>query len=192
MGREPGDAERQSASPVTRTSALPTRRSTSGRPPGHRTTTTIYIGDTGYHPNGWPTGPTPRTGLCDAAAAFPATINPGSGGVLHKWVNYTGCDSIFAAAADAGTAYFAGHERWSNNPDDCDAAGPTAVPAPGFEGLSPTSGALTFNPTRARGLGADDLLLTSAGLWIASDNYEDSTMCGGQQNHAGICFLPYG
>ena len=34
---------------------------------------TIYIGDTGYHPNNWPAGATPRNGLCDAAAAFPAT-----------------------------------------------------------------------------------------------------------------------
>lgn len=37
---------------------------------------TIYIGTTGYHPDGFPTGSAPRTGLCDAAAAFPATVNP--------------------------------------------------------------------------------------------------------------------
>jgi hypothetical protein len=148
---------------------------------------TIYIGTTGYHPNGWPTGATPRNGLCDAAAAFPATQTS----VLHEWVNYTGCDSLYAAAADASTAYFAGHERWSENPDDCDAAGPGAISAPGMEGLSPTTGALTFNPTRARGLGADDMLVTSAGLWIGSDNYDGSQMCAGVQNLAGICFLPY-
>jgi len=153
---------------------------------------TIYIATTGYHANGYPTGATPRQGLCDAAAAFPATINPPSGYVLHSWVNYTGCDSLYAAAADASTAYFAGHERWSENPNDCDAEGPGAIPAPGFEGLSPTNGSLTFNPTRARGIGADDLLLTSAGLWIASDNYKGSAMCGGKTGHAGICFLPYG
>ncbi len=153
---------------------------------------TIYIATTGYHPNGFPTGATPRTGLCDAAAAFPATINPQPGYVLHDWVNYTGCDSLYSAAADASTAYFAGHERWSENPNDCDAEGSGAVPAPGFEGLSPSDGSLTFNPTRARGLGADDLLLTSAGLWVASDNYVGSAMCGGQSGHAGICFLPYG
>ena len=49
----------------------------------------------------------------------------------------------------------------------------------GMEGLSPTTGALTFNPTRARGLGADDMLVTSAGLWIASDNLSNSNQCGG-------------
>jgi hypothetical protein len=148
---------------------------------------TIYIGTTGYHPNGWPVGKTPRNGLCDAAAAFPAT----QGTVLHTWVNYTGCDSLYSAAADASTAYFGGHERWSSNPNDCDAQGTGAVAAPGFEGLSATNGALTFNPTRGRGLGADDMLGTTAGLWIASDNQNGASQCAGKSGHAGICFLPY-
>ena len=151
------------------------------------TDSTIYIGTTGYHPNGWPVGATPRNGLCDAAAAFPAT----QGTVLHTWVNYTGCDSLYSAAADASTAYFGGHERWSSNPNDCDQAGSGAIDAPGMEGLSPATGALTFNPTRARGLGADDMLITSAGLWIASDNLDGSAQCAGKSGHAGICFLPY-
>jgi hypothetical protein len=158
---------------------------------------TIYIGDTGYHPNGFPTGATTRTGLCDAAAAFPSTAYPAAqsdgqpGYVLHTWVNYTGCDSIYAAAADASTAYFAGHERWASNPNNCDAAGSGAVAAPGIVGLSPVDGSVTYNPTRARGLGADDMLVTSAGLWIASDNSDGSDMCGGVSGLAGICFLPY-
>ena len=148
--------------------------------------TTVYIGTTGYHPFGWPVGATKRTGLCDAAAAFPAT----QAQVLHTWVNYTGCDSLFSAAADASTAYFGGHERWSQNPNDCDAQGPGAISAPGFEGLSPATGVLTFNPTRARGLGADDMTDTSAGLWIASDNQNGASQCAGKSGHAGICFLP--
>jgi hypothetical protein len=45
--------------------------------------------------------------------------------------------------------------------------------------------------SRDRGLGADDLLATSAGLWIASDNYADSAACGHVYGHAGICFLAY-
>ena len=156
----------------------------------------IYLGTTGYHPNGFPVGATPRTGLCDAAASFPATISPPAqngqpGYVLHNWVNYTGCDSLYSAAADTSTAYFGGHERWSTNPGDCDAPGPTAISAPGMEGLSPATGALTFNPTRARGLGADDMLVTSAGLWIASDNQDGSQSCGGVGGHAGLCYLPY-
>jgi hypothetical protein len=157
---------------------------------------TIYIGTTGYHPNGFAVGATARTGLCDAAASFPATVSPPAqngqpGYVLHNWVNYTGCDSLYSAAADASTAYFGGHERWSSNPDDCDAPGPTAIPAAGMEGLSPATGALTLNPTKARGLGADDMLVTSAGLWIASDNQNGGQACGGVNGHAGLCLLPY-
>jgi len=147
---------------------------------------TIYLADTGYRPWNLPaTGP--RSGLCDSASAWPATLTP----VLHKWINYTGCDSLYSVAADASTVYFAGHERWSENPNGCDDAGSGAIPAPGIEGLSPKTGLLTFNPTRARGIGADDMIITAEGLWIASDNWENSNMCGGVKNLAGICLLPY-
>jgi hypothetical protein len=148
---------------------------------------TIYIATTGYKPWNLPAGSYPRSGLCDAAAAFPSTQQS----VLHKWINYTGCDSLYSTAADASTAYFGGHERWSENPDGCDAAGPGAISAPGMEGLSPSTGLLTLNPTRGRGYGADDMVLTSAGLWIASDNFDGSNMCGKVSGHSGICFLPY-
>ncbi len=148
---------------------------------------TVYIATTGFHPLGGPTGATQRTGLCDAAAAFPATQSS----VGHKWVNYTGCDSLFSTAADTNTAYFGGHQRWFNNGDDCDAPGAHAVSAPGMAGLSPSAGAIVWNPTRARGLGADDMLVTGAGLWVASDNDFGSSQCGGVGGHAGICFLPY-
>ena len=155
---------------------------------------TVYIGTTGYHPNGYPVGETARTGLCDAAAAFPATQTS----VLHEWVNYTGCDSLYSAAADANAAYFAGHERFSMNSDDCDALGPNAYNAPGLEGLDPANGNLYVSAdgtvgyySRDDGLGADDELVTGAGLWIASDNFDGSQMCGGVQNLSGICFLPY-
>jgi hypothetical protein len=147
---------------------------------------TIYLAATGYHP--WNlTANGPRSGLCDSASAWPATQKR----VLHRWINYTGCDSLYSVAADASTVYFAGHERWSENPDGCDAPGPGAIPAPGIEGLSPKTGRLTFNPTRARGIGADDMLIAPGGLWIASDNWLNSNMCGGVKNLAGICLLPY-
>ncbi len=155
---------------------------------------TVNIGTTGYHPYVQNPGNGPWTGLCDAAAAFPATQTS----VLHKWVNYTGCDSLYATAAGANAAYFAGHERFSMNANGCDALGPNAYNAPGMEGLDPANGNLYVTPdnsvgyySRDRGLGADDMLLTSAGLWIASDNLDASQMCGGVQNLSGICFLPY-
>ena len=155
---------------------------------------TVYIATTGYHANGYPVGQTPRQGLCDAAAAFPATQTS----VLHEWVNYTGCDSLYSAAADANAAYFAGHERFSMNANDCDALGDGGYNAPGMEGLDPANGNLYVSAdgsvgyySRDRGLGADDELLTSGGLWIASDNLDGSQNCGPATNLSGICFLPY-
>jgi hypothetical protein len=149
----------------------------------------VYVATTGYKPANGPgfnTGQ-PRAGLCDAAVAFPSTSTT----VNHLWINYTGCDSLFSTAADASTAYFGGHERWIDNPDGCDHAGPGAISAPGMVGLSPTDGSMTLNPTRGRGMGADDMLVTSAGLWIANDNFDGANQCGGVAGHAGLCFLPY-
>ena len=155
---------------------------------------TVYIGTTGYHPNNWPVGETPRNGLCDAAAAFPSTQTT----VYDTWINEIGCDSLYSAAADANAAYFAGHERFTDNPNDCDALGPGGYNAPGMEGLASASGDSFLDSagtagyySRARGLGADDMLVTSAGLWIASDNFDGSQTCGPDTNLSGICFLPY-
>jgi hypothetical protein len=151
---------------------------------------TVYVASTGYKPANGPGFRTtdPRAGMCDSAAAFPSS----AGTVTHKWINYTGCDALLSSAADRSTAYFAGHERWASNPRQCDNNDSgQAVSAPGFVGLSPTSGAVTFNPTRSRGSGADDMLVTGAGLWIASDTQDNSQSCGHQSGHAGICFLPY-
>ncbi|MGB9377714.1 MAG: hypothetical protein WCB04_09405 [Mycobacteriales bacterium] len=147
----------------------------------------IYIATTGYRPWRQKDTTKPRTELCDAAAAFPAT----EANVDPLWVNYPGCDSLFSAAADASTVYIGGHERWANNPNGCDKAGSGAIAAPGMAGLDSTTGLLSFNPTRARGLGADDMTLTPAGLWVASDNQGNAAMCAGKFGHSGICFLPY-
>jgi hypothetical protein len=149
---------------------------------------TLYFAATGTKPA---TGPgyiasNPRSGLCDAASAFPAR----AGLVSHTWVNYTGCDSLYSVAADTATVYIGGHERWANNGFACGSAGTGAVDAPGMAGLSPATGRLTFNPTRGRGVGADDMLRTPAGLWIASDNGSGAEQCGGVDGHAGLCFLP--
>jgi hypothetical protein len=149
---------------------------------------TVYVASTGYKPANGPGFRTSdrRAGLCDAAAAFPAT----SAVVSHLWINYTGCDSLYAAAADPTVVYVGGHERFASNPNACDAAGVGSVKAPGMVGLSVTDGSVAANPTRARGKGADDMLLTAAGLWIASDNATNSSQCGGSFGHAGICLLP--
>jgi hypothetical protein len=152
---------------------------------------TVYFGTTGFHPNNQ--GSPPWTGPCDVALAFPSTAST----VSALWHNYTGCDSLYSAAADSKGAYFGGHERWSMNPNACDSMGSTAYNAPGMEGLDPANGALYINSggtagyySRDRGLGADYMMTTSAGLWIASDNLDQSQFCGGVST-SGICFLPY-
>ena len=94
-------------------------------------------------------------------------------------------------AADSGAAYFGGHERWADNPHGCNKPGPGAVNAVGMVGLSPANGSVVWDPGRARGFGADDMLITSAGLWIASDNAYGAKNCAGVP-HPGICFMPYG
>jgi hypothetical protein len=151
---------------------------------------TVYVADTGYHPINWK-GSFPLYGLCDAAAAFPATQRS----VSHTWVEYTGCDSYYAVGADAGAVYVAGHPRWAENPNGCNNAGSGAVPDPGLQGLNPSNGTVEtsggtpqYSMSRAN---ADDMLITSAGLWIASTNRFGSNVCDRVGGHAGICFLPY-
>ena len=151
----------------------------------------IYIADTGFRPYDW-SGVFPLSGLCDAVAAFPATPVE----VLHRWVNYSGCNSFFSVAADSRVIYAAGHERWGDNAFGCKSAGPGAVTTTGMTGFK-LSGSVLLNTRgtgyykRGRGLGADTMLLTPAGLWIGSDNLNGTNDCGGQSGYAGICFLPY-
>lgn len=105
-------------------------------------------------------------------------------------------NSIAFSGRKCSDVHIGGHERYSMNPSGCNNLGPGGYNAPGLE---PANGALYINSagsagyySRARGLGADDMLATGAGLWIASDNLDGSDTCGGQSGHAGICFLPYG
>jgi len=160
---------------------------------------TVYLADTGVHAILWTSGP--LVGLCDAAAAFPATQTQ----VFSDWIAYDGCDSLYSAAADSSALYVAGHNRWFNNQNACNKEGSGAIPAPGLAGLTPgaAGGSLILNSagtaglySRSRGRGADDMLLipppgANAGLWIASDNFGGGTSCGGKSGYSGLCFLPY-
>ena len=140
----------------------------------------IYLATSGVH------GMSP---LCDSVIAFSSSS---SGNQNPIWINKTGCDSLYAVAADATAVYMGGHERWANNPDGCNNAGNGSVDRPGVGALAASTGAaVAWDPTRDRGHGADDALRTSAGLWVASDDYLGSTHCGAAY-HPGICFFPNG
>ncbi len=153
---------------------------------------TIYLATTGLRPeSGRGSGPhQPRAGLCDAVSAFPAA----SRSVHHRWVNYSGCDSFYAVAANRSKVYVGGHQRWLDNGTACNKAGPGSVSRPGVGSINAGTGTATaWNPTHSRGHGVDDLLLTKAGLWVASDTFKDGSaqQCGGRPHHGGICFFPH-
>ena len=153
--------------------------------------TTVYLGTTGYHPEGW-NGSFPLSGLCDAVAAFPATLGP----VTHTWVEYSGCDSYYTIAADTAAVYAAGHIRYADNNNGCNFQGSGGIVDHGLQGLYPGTGTLELRPSgtpvysmsRAN---ADNMLITSAGLWIGSSNRYGSQYCGQVSGHSGICLLPY-
>ena len=157
---------------------------------------TVYTADTGKFPLNWNhTFPLKPPNLCDVVAAFPATH---SGGLAPRWTNYSGCFSFFSVAADSFAVYAGGHERWADNQNACKSKGRGAIPAGGMGGFTPSSGALILNPSGTRGrykmsrANADDMLVTAAGLWIASSDRFNASMCGTATGHTGICLIPYG
>lgn len=152
---------------------------------------TVYVADTGLLPADWTKGKFPLWGLCDAVASFPATQSS----VGRNWAEYSGCDSYYSVAADDSAVYAAGHPRWADNENACNKAGSGSVRDPGLQGLNPANGTAEtyaggtamYTMSRAN---ADDMLMTSKGLWIASSNRFNANTCGGASDHSGVCLLP--
>jgi len=152
-----------------------------------------YMRDVDFSPDGSyfvfvSTGFVPLSGqvgiaLCDAASRFEtANLSP----TRPTWINYTGGDTLHSVAVTDLAVYVQGHQRWLNNPQGRDNAGPGAVSRPGIGAIDPTTGlALSWNPTKDRGVGGKDLLVTARGLWVASD-----TAHIGHETHMRIALLP--
>ena len=152
-----------------------------------------YMRDVDFSPDGsWfatvSTGFVPQAGgigrdLCDATARFETNLaNP----ARPTWINYTGGDTLHSVAATDVAVYVQGHQRWLDNPQGRNSAGPGAVSRPGIGAIGPASGlALSWNPTKDRGVGGKDLYVTSQGLWVGSD----TTHIGGE-THARIALMP--
>jgi hypothetical protein len=121
--------------------------------------------------------------LCDAAARFETNVaNP----QVPTWINYTGGDTLHSVAATGAAVYVQGHQRWLDNPYGVDSAGAGAVSRPGIGAINPVTGkALPWNPTKSRDVGGKDFLVSSRGLWVASDG----TRFAGEYRH-GIAFCP--
>ena len=81
---------------------------------------TVYIADTGVKPILWDGTTFPLPGLCDAAAAFPATQSQ----VFSDWIAYDGCDSLYSAAADNSAVYVAGPQPVVQQPERLQQGGP--------------------------------------------------------------------
>lgn len=127
--------------------------------------------------------PGDRTKLCDSATRW----NTNDAKTTYPvWANYTGGDTLLSVQVTRAAVYVQGHQRWMNNPLGRDFAGPGAVSRPGIAALNPHSGlAYSWNPTKDRGVGGYDLLLTPQGLWVGSD----TTHIGGEV-HERLAFLP--
>ena len=120
--------------------------------------------------------------LCDTTTRW----ETGSTSNEPTWVAYTGGDTTYGVAITGGTVYVGGHMRWQNNPFQGDQAGPGAVARDGIAALDALNGLpLSWNPGRDRGVGAQALYATSAGLWVGSD-----TTLFANQRRGRIAFLP--
>ncbi len=129
-------------------------------------------------------GPTGTSGVCDATARF-ETANVSSS-AAPTWINWTGGDTLYSVAVTGPAVYVGGHQRWLDNPEGHDSAGPGAVSRPGIGAIHPVTGrALEWNPTKSRNHGTMELFATPDGLWVGSDGERF-----GREDHVGIGFVP--
>jgi hypothetical protein len=134
---------------------------------------------TGYIPN---TPAEQDLNICDAAAAF---LTPDLSPAKPFWINSTGGDTLHSVAVTTHAVYIQGHMRWVGSTGiGCT---PGCSERMGIAALDPANGKALedWNPGKTRGVGGKDLLLTDAGLWVASDG----ARIGGEL-HQDLAFLP--
>jgi hypothetical protein len=130
---------------------------------------------------------------CDAAARFQAS---GSGRHDPVWVQRTGGNTLTAVAITGVAVYLGGHQLYMDNPyghkvknvgqPAVFTPGPGAVVRPGIAAVDPATGkALSWNPTRARGVGVHAFVTVSRGLLVGSDTDEL-----GHEYHGRIGMFP--
>jgi hypothetical protein len=123
--------------------------------------------------------------LCDTLTRWSSSA---SGPATEVWKNCTGGDTLYSVSVTNAAIYVGGHQRWMDNCGGRDNAVAGSVARDGVAAVDPSSGrALPWNPGRPRGVGAEELVATSAGLYIGSD-----TQRLGGEFHGRLGLFPAG